>query len=191
MATYSFQQLKDLWILYGGPPEVANVAAAIALGESGGRTDALANEPDGSVSRGLWQINSVHGAASSFDVATNARKAVALYKGRGNFSAWTVYNEGIYKQFLNGMPDVSTGGSGGTTGIGLELSNPLDALKDIADQLTNVIKAGEWFADAKNIVRIVQVVVGSALVVVGLVMLSSSLATKIAEPIVKTVGAVL
>lgn len=188
MAVYTFKQLQDLWILYGGPPEVANVAAAIAIGESGGRTDATANEPDGSVSRGLWQINSVHGADSSYDVATNVRAAIKLYKSKGTFTDWTVFNKGIYKQFLNGTTDTS----GGATGVDLPfgIPNPLDALRDIADKIGTIIKAGEWFADVHNIIRIAQVISGIGMIFVGLVMLNQSLIVKVVEPVVKTVATV-
>jgi len=172
--------------MYGGPPEVAGVAAAVAIGESGGRTDATANEPDGSTSRGLWQINSVHGSKSSYDVAVNTRAAVELYKNRGNFTDWTVYNKGIYKQFLNGAPDVA-GGTG--TDIGLEIPNPLDGLRDIAEKLGAVIEAGEWFADVHNIIRIVQVVMGGALVLIGIAILNMALAKEIAGPVIKAFAA--
>lgn len=174
----------------GGPPDVANVAAAIAIGESGGRSDATAHEPDGSISRGLWQINSVHGASSSYDVTTNARAAVQLYKSKGNFTDWTVYNKGIYRQFLNGTPDISGTSGTGTTDVGLEIPNPLDALKDIADKIGTVIKAGEWFSDPKNMIRIFQVVIGGGLIVVGIAVLNQALVIKVAEKVGPAVAAV-
>jgi len=192
MATYTFQQLKDIWIMAGGPPDVANIAAAIAIGESGGRSDATANEPDGSVSRGLWQINSVHGSKSSYDITTNARAAVELYKSKGGkFTDWTVYNKGIYRQFLNGTPDIS-----GATNVAVMnpldiLPNPLDALKDIVEQFKTVIKAGEWFANPHNVIRIVQVVMGGFLIVAGIVILNQALVLHVAEkvePIVRSVA---
>lgn len=180
MATYTFEQLKSLWTMYGGPPEVANVAAAIALAESGGRSDATnTSNSNGSIDRGLWQINSVHGADSSYDIATNVRAAVRLYKSKNNFSDWTVFKSGAYKKFLNGNPDVSTGGS--ATNIGIDIPNPLDALRDIADRIGTIIKAGEWFADVRNVIRIVQVMIGGALLLVGISILNVGLTLKTAD----------
>lgn len=196
MAVYSFQQLKDLWVMYGGSASVANVAAAIALAESGGNSNATAHEPNGSISRGLWQINSVHGANSSYDVATNVRAAVALYNSKGGkFTDWTTFNTGAYKQFLNGSPDTS-GSGGGTTDV--SLLNPLDSLQslaDIATHLGDILKGAQWFSDPHNIIRIAQVIGGASLAITGVVLLSTSLvehsdAAQVISGTVKNVGKV-
>lgn len=199
MAVYSFQQLKDLWVMYGGSPNVANVAAAIALAESGGNSNATAHEPNGTLSRGLWQINSVHGANSSYDVATNVRAAVALYNSKGGkFTDWTTFNTGAYRKFLNGSPDTSGSDSGSSSGSEVSLLNPLDSLQSIADiasKLGDLVKGAAWFSDPHNIIRIAQVVGGGFLAISGVVMLSFSLVERsetgqLVSGVVKSAGKV-
>jgi hypothetical protein len=45
----------------GGRTSAANMAAAIAMAESSGNPSASNRNTDGSIDRGLWQINSIHG----------------------------------------------------------------------------------------------------------------------------------
>jgi Lysozyme like domain len=94
--TFTPAQLAGIWIQAGGPPTVAPLAAAVAMAESGGNSCAQGSNP-GSVDRGLWQMNSKYNpSGSTFDVMTNARAAVALYKSSGNsFKQWcTAWNGG-------------------------------------------------------------------------------------------------
>lgn len=78
-ATETLAQLEQLWISAGGPAWAAPQAAAISEAESGGNPTNSYVESDGTISRGLWQINSVHGSASTFDPLGNASAAVALW----------------------------------------------------------------------------------------------------------------
>jgi hypothetical protein len=112
--SYSKSQLAGLWIQAGGPARVANIAAAIAMAESRGVVGATNRNSNGSIDRGLWQINSVHGALSQFDPRANARAAVQLYNGRGgDFTDWVQYNNGAYRQFLQPGGFLRKFGSGG------------------------------------------------------------------------------
>lgn len=180
MATYSYQQIKDLWIMYGGDPAKASVAAAVAMAESGGRSDATnTSNSNGSIDRGLFQINSIHGANSTYDLATNVRYAIQLSQNGTNWSPWTVYKSGAYRKYLdNPNADV---GSGGATNVGLEIPNPLDALKTISDNIGQIIKAGEWFADVHNVIRIVQVGMGAVLTLIGIAILNQGLVMKVMD----------
>ena len=109
--------LANLWIQAGGPPNVANIMAAIAMAESGGRKNATNKNSNGTVDRGLWQINSSHAQFNPqqllSDPLYNARAAVAVYKSQG-LTAWTTYNTGAYKSFLGQGGTVTSGGYGGT-----------------------------------------------------------------------------
>jgi hypothetical protein len=97
MSTLSFAQLEQLWIGNGGSPTWAPVAAAVALAESGGNTEAVnPSDPYGG-SFGLWQINGSHGpqgeatpawSAQMFDPNTNAKQAVALSQNGRNWGPW-------------------------------------------------------------------------------------------------------
>lgn len=108
--TYNYAQLEGIWIQAGGPAGAAPIAAAIAMAESGGTTTATNQDSNGTVDRGLWQINSVHGdTQSTYDVMGNARAAVAISNKGTNWSAWVTYNNGKYLTFVqaNVPPDTN------------------------------------------------------------------------------------
>ncbi len=75
---------------------------AIAQAESGCDPTArnTANS-DGSTDTGLLQINSIHGidAATLLDPAVNIQAAYRIYQSQG-INAWSVYNNGKYKEYL-------------------------------------------------------------------------------------------
>jgi hypothetical protein len=115
----SYAQLEALWIAAGGPKGVANVAAAIAMAESGGYDQMQQGQPLATTGWGYWQITP--GGPQYYNPMTNARQAVADYDGRG-FEPWTTYNDGAYQQFLHGNVSPNAAGIGG--GTAAQLSSP-------------------------------------------------------------------
>jgi hypothetical protein len=99
--SYSYSQLEQIWISNGGPSVAAPIAAAIAMAESSGNPQATDDDGNGSVDRGLWQINSVHGNLSTYDVNANARAAIQISSGGRDWSPWTTYTSGAYRQYLS------------------------------------------------------------------------------------------
>jgi hypothetical protein len=97
---YNYAQLEGIWCQAGGAPGAAPIAGAIAMAESGGNTTATDMDSNGSIDRGLWQINSVHGTQSTYDVMGNARAAIAISNNGNNWTPWTTFNNGAYQQFL-------------------------------------------------------------------------------------------
>jgi hypothetical protein len=97
---YSQRQLQQLWVQAGGNPAYALMASAIAMAESGGNAGATDNDSNGTVDRGLWQINSTHGAQSTYDPLANARAAVAISDNGTNWTPWVTYQHGTYEQFM-------------------------------------------------------------------------------------------
>jgi hypothetical protein len=92
---FNYAQLEGIWIQAGGNPQYAAIAAAIATAESSGNSQASNTNSNGSVDRGLWQINSSNGAGSSFDIMTNARTAVSMSNNGVNWRPWcTAYSDG-------------------------------------------------------------------------------------------------
>ena len=89
--------LEALWESAGGSPGTAFLAAEIARAESGGRQDATDADGNGSVDRGYWQVNSIHGALSTYDPAGNARAAVELSGDGTDWSPWVTYQTGAYQ----------------------------------------------------------------------------------------------
>lgn len=98
--TFSFSELEEIWVKADGPEEDKSTAAAIALAESKGDPSAEDRDSNGTVDRGLWQINSVHGALSTFDIEDNAKAAVQIAKESG-FGAWVTYKNGAAGNILS------------------------------------------------------------------------------------------
>jgi lysozyme-like protein len=98
---FASKALAALWKRAGGPADLADTMAAIAIAESNGNPLAVHHDSDGTVDRGLWQINSDHGypAALSFEPFHNAQQAVAVWRSSG-LTAWSTYNSGAYLQYM-------------------------------------------------------------------------------------------
>ncbi len=114
---YSKSQIEQLWINEGGDPKAAPTAAAIALAESGGKASAINDKnSDGSIDRGLFQINSVHGAQSTTDLRKNVRAAIRISGNGKNWHPWVTFNTGAYKKYSGGGSSVPEGRIGPTRG---------------------------------------------------------------------------
>ena len=95
--TLSCSGLEALWESAGGSDGTAFMAAEIARAESGGQQYATDDDGNGTVDRGYWQVNSIHGGLSTFDPAGNARAAVELSGDGTNWSPWVTYQTGAYE----------------------------------------------------------------------------------------------
>src|SRR5258708_21538823 len=94
MPTYSYAQLQQIWISNGGSATTAPVAAAVALAESSGRSDATNHNTNGTWDMGLWQINGGYNH-TWFDVNEAAREAIRQYNNGKNWRPWcTAYTDG-------------------------------------------------------------------------------------------------
>lgn len=86
--------------------QALQVAVAIAMAESGGRENARGVNSDRrrTVDRGPWQINShwhrevPDSEAYNYDAA--ARHAFRISGGGRNWSPWTTYKTGAYRQYI-------------------------------------------------------------------------------------------
>ncbi len=139
MAVLTAAELIAAWERNGGPASSAELAAAIALAESGGDSAVIDNtvatskpgyhapspgaQPEYSI--GLWQINELahpsYSEAYLLTVDGNADAAVAISDAGKSFRAWSTYTSGAYKPFLakiqaatSGPPAPVTGGIAGT-----------------------------------------------------------------------------
>lgn len=102
----------DLVIAAGFPEANRQTMVAIAMAESGGDTGAInTSNSNGSVDRGLFQINSIHGyePSSLFDAKINTAAARSIYDSQG-ITAWSAYNNGSYLQYM-GDANVTGGGA--------------------------------------------------------------------------------
>lgn len=163
MANLTFTQIEDLWKQAGGDPVYAVMAAAIAMAESGGNPDATHTNSNGTVDRGVWQINSIHGSQSTTDPLANARAAVSISSNGTNWRPWcTAWSNGAcggtylgsgspYQKFTTGDAASPSGGGGAgggqqTTGFGLNpLSWPAELSQDLAKQFLGPIGRWLWY----------------------------------------------
>ena len=80
------------------------VAIAIVLAESGGNSQAVGTNPDGSIDRGLVQINNKWHPKISDECAFNPMCSILqmaiLSKNGTDYTPWATYKLGTYKQFL-------------------------------------------------------------------------------------------
>ncbi len=100
-------EMRFLAIQAGFPDP--DLAAAVAMAESGGYARRIAQEPFGGPSYGLWMIHqSAHpqyNPAALLDPVYNAAAAFEISKGGTDFSAWSTFNKGLH---LRWMPKGST-----------------------------------------------------------------------------------
>lgn len=106
----TLEQIFPLLRQVGLPESEWARAAAIAQAESGLRTDAVANYPNGSpgggpeVSVGLWQINTIWHKQFTpdqlLDPLTNAQEMMRVSQGGKNWNPWSVYTNGAYQRYL-------------------------------------------------------------------------------------------
>jgi Lysozyme like domain len=126
---FSLAQLQALAASVGFPDP--NLAAAVAMAESGGNSDAhgdLQYGGDGSI--GLWQIFTVahpqYSSAQLYDPTFNAKAAYATSSGGTNWKPWTTFRNGAYKRWYTppappGMPlaDLALAAAGLVAAAGL------------------------------------------------------------------------
>ena len=89
-----------------------NVAAAVAMAESGGDPCARGDpdigpdctDPATASSFGLWQIHvpahPEYSAPALFDPTTNARAALAISRSGADWSPWSTFTSGAYAKYL-------------------------------------------------------------------------------------------
>jgi murein DD-endopeptidase MepM/ murein hydrolase activator NlpD len=113
MATLTRAQVTTLAQNAGFTGNSLLIAVAIAQAESSFDTTATHTNTDGSVDRGLWQINSSNGYDATrllSDPAYNASAAYAIYRAWNNtFNAWTTYTSGAYTAYTSGATVAGTG----------------------------------------------------------------------------------
>lgn len=186
MARLSQSQVQMYAQSAGLSADRARIAAAVAMAESSGNTQAHNPVPPDN-SYGLWQINMLGslgpdrrrklGISSNealFDPAVNARAMAMISSGGSNFGPWSTYTNGAYKKYLNGavdpaldLPDIP--GVTGIPGLPVPDAQPLSGLTALAEL---GIGASQWMSDPHNWVRVIQVTVGALMVGVGLAVMT-------------------
>lgn len=140
-------QVRGLAYAAGFRGHDLDVAVAVAMAESGGKVRAQNKNTNGTTDRGIFQINSTHGAGSTFDVNKNTAAAYSLYKQRGGFKDWVAYNSGAYKQYM-GKTGSGKGSMSGLSGMvkGGDGSSIADAIKGLKDFDREALRANKLAA---------------------------------------------
>jgi len=154
--------------------DALSTAVAVALAESSGRTHAVS--PTGCC-HGLWQINvNVHPYTKTQmqDPAQNAAAAWKISNSGTNWKPWSAYTNGSYLLYLTSARNASRAptsdqGSNPQQSGGDILIDELSDFGDGIEGITYPITATkEWLSNRDNIFRIVKVLVGGVVVVLGL-----------------------
>ncbi len=148
MATLTASQIRALAaaVLPGASSHTLDIAVAIALAESRGRTDVISPTRD----YGLWQINAPSwpqfSTASLLTPAGNARAMAHISKGGTNWNPWVTFGS-KYRDFMPGGSQAAAYGitAGGpaaaTIGIGSSPGEVVDFATGAAGALTGVATA--------------------------------------------------
>ena len=97
------------------------MAIAIALAESSGSPDATNLDSNGTVDRGVWQINSVHAqysAACDYDPSCAAGAAFTISDGGTDWGPWVTYQHGaeiVYLPETTAYVEAQAGTTGGSS----------------------------------------------------------------------------
>lgn len=168
---YSFSELYDLLGSNGFKGDGLDIGAAVVMAESHGNAKAHNTNTDGTIDRGLWQINSFWHREVSDACAYNAgcatRAAFKISRRGTDFSQWSTYTSGAWKQYYKGK-----GGAAAASGV--QSDSPLgnadevvtdavdsvgSALSQIAGYVSVLFQASTWF-------RIGKVVLGGVVLIV-------------------------
>ncbi len=203
----NYEQLVQLSKDVGLNDNRARIAAAIALAESGGDPTAEVHDSDDD-SYGLWQINmrgsmgpdrrrkfGLPNNEALLDPRRNAMVMASLSSKGGNFSAWTTYTSGKYKDHLKDKSLADKAGDlidGAQDAAGNVYDNTV-AIGEAAGTLaSSVTKTAAWLSDSKNWVRIAYVGGGGliVLVAIGAVLRNTPVGGKVAAVATKQVRSV-
>jgi cell wall-associated NlpC family hydrolase len=154
-------ELGALWARHGGSNK--RVAAAIAMGESGGIPGRVQQGmPPGLTGWGLWQITPTSGIwqngrfGNLLNAENNARAAVYLWRQAGGFRPWTVYNTGAYQRFMAQGGPVQSFDRGGMLRPGYTLAyNGTGRSEPVGAGPTIVINAGAILGTKREVARYV------------------------------------
>lgn len=155
--------------------EMLSTAVAVALAESSGRTQV--SSPTGCC-YGLWQINvNVHpySKAQMQNPTQNAAAAYSISKQGTDWKPWSAYTNGsylLYKPTANAAADkITTTGSNTYPSIATDALDDLNLDNPFDDIMQPIVAVKDWISDRNNIFRILKVLAGATVAVVGIHMI--------------------
>jgi Lysozyme like domain len=186
MTTLTSRQVAALAYDAGWRGNNVITATAIAHAESGNRTDAVGPTLScGQGAQGLFQINvCVNHCSNPTDPKANTACAYRVFRSQG-WNAWSTYKSGAYKQYIMDATQAYQGAGNQSQvneilksiGIGLGYVPGASGLTDLASNpvlqgfqsiITFMNRIGSWISNADNWVRVMKVIVGGVVIIVGL-----------------------
>lgn len=191
MATLSPAQIYALARNAGLDLSPALIATAVALAESGGRTDAMGDlglqNATWGPSVGLWQIRSLKSqsgtgqprdATKLTDPVFNAKSMASISGTGSNFGPWSTFNNGSYKNHISAVIASlkANPGAADPSSIGTWLQNAAvgvvggatDAAGSVAGAVSKLNPFANWQTDVLDIgLKIGGVIACGALLIVG------------------------
>jgi hypothetical protein len=158
------------------------LGVAIVLAESGGdpKITGKADKDD----RGLWQINRRwHPEVSdvcAYDAACSTKEAYRISKQGTDYSEWNTYKYNDYKRYMDRAKEAAKY----VFGEEIEVENPPIDWGDVAEEIPGVkalASVGDliaWLTTPANLVKVLKVVIGIALVLIGLSIFARSFVTE-------------
>lgn len=174
--------------------QIATVAVAVALAESGGVTDGVsAPQPLGGRDRGLWRINSRwHPEVSdrcALDPVCSTQQAMRISNGGRNWSQWRAFTNGAYQRHMAaaragvdaGARPVATGDidwsdpdqwpddikppeRGGIHIPGIDPTQPLKPFNDLGEFIGRLMDPAAWKRLGTIVAGVVLALVGFAII---------------------------
>jgi hypothetical protein len=137
------------------------------MAESTGNAGATSPNPDGGTNVGLWQLDTPGGVGAGYsqsqlsDPNTNAKVAIAGSKEGTNWSDWSTYASGAYKQFMSGAAPSSAGVPAGSASASTSTGDDTGSLASIISSVTSIgsdidkaVSVFVFLANPSNWVRI-------------------------------------
>ncbi|MEU8261595.1 RICIN domain-containing protein [Micromonospora sp. NPDC048999] len=135
------------------------IAVAVAMAESSCNPSAKGQNP-GSIDRGLWQINNYYHSevsdACAYQVQCNANAAWNISNHGSNWSPWSTYNNGAWKNYLDTARDAITGFS-----FQLKNRGAGTCLDAISSDVRNGGRIAQWPCNSNDSYQQWRVVVGA------------------------------
>ena len=142
VTTLSIGQVASLMQQAGFPSSAIPQGVGVATAESGLRSDAVSpTNHDGSIDRGLFQINSIHGKdpARLMDPLYNTQAAFEIWRSAGNsWRPWSTFNNGsAHIVQVNALSDLLD-----PFGVVGGLNNAVGGVSGVANGVGTVYKLG-------------------------------------------------
>jgi hypothetical protein len=174
VTTYSVPEIYQAGVKAGWNPAQSVVATALALAESGGRSEATNQDSDHYVV-GPWQINMTVWGKQVYrdgwtesclrDLSCAASAAYKISKAGRDWTPWETFTNGDYKKFLQKVIQE----------VGKSVTNPGQFAGDVAKGVGIVAGQGVQATTGLGADDVKRAAIGTVLVLVGLLFVASGL----------------